>query len=54
VKTIEFTPRLSIAEVPGFVEVLKINAATSWQEDGRTITLGRSAYISDYVTDENP
>jgi len=49
VKTIHFSPEMSIAEVRDYVEIYKIDVALSWEENGRVSRLSRSAFISDYV-----
>ena len=49
VKTIHFNPEMKISEVGDYIDIFKIDVAYSWEENGRTIRLSRSAYISDYV-----
>jgi prepilin-type N-terminal cleavage/methylation domain-containing protein len=49
VKSIVLTPSLNIAEVMGLNDIYRIDVAYSWLENGKTVRLSRSAFISDYV-----
>ena len=53
VQHVNFEPQLIIGEVDQFTDVFKIELEYTWLERNRQNRLGRSAYLSDFLLDEN-
>lgn len=52
-KQVEFIHSLRISEIEEFVDIFQIDLSVNWNEEGREISLLRSAYISDFEFDSS-
>jgi len=53
VQRISFEPQSQISAVDQFTDVFKIDLLYTWTDRGHQNKLGRSAYVSDFLLDEN-